>query len=184
MSDDRAHLEELMRLVSPPVQPLDAGSLTERACIISAIKQELPNSLFLLSSVYGSGHFRQGEFSIWIHSVFRPGYPALIDYNRRIFEQEAIRDPDLYGGIFELGGYHVNRDDEWGGRIFWDTAGPLESWKIGLMHSLPSPGVQRFSLSLIEFLSEAFSNRLKPLGFPDNFDSLEFDACTTPSSAS
>ncbi len=159
----------LTKLVSPPDKPVNTGSPAEWASIITSIQQELPDDLYLLNSVYGSGQFVQDDFWIEIHSMFRPAFQLMVDFNRRVFEQEAIRCPDPYASIFELGGYAFGDEQGAMGRIFWDTSGAVENWRIGLSRPL-----QRFSMSLVEFLAESFSNRIKPRGFPVSFHSVKF----------
>ncbi|MDB5344616.1 MAG: hypothetical protein JWP89_2993 [Schlesneria sp.] len=161
--------ETLTTLVPPPENPVNTDSASAWDSVIAEIKQDLPHELFLLSSTYGSGHFVQGDFWIQIHSVFRPGFALMVEFNRRIFQQEAVRSPDPYAHLFELGAYSFGGDQGSMGRIFWDTSGEIDDWKIGLSWPL-----QRFSLSLIDFLTESFSNRISPKGFPDSFDAITF----------
>jgi hypothetical protein len=162
-------IETLTTLVQPPENPVNTGSASGWDSVITEIEQDLPYELFLLSSTYGSGQFVQGDFWIEIHSVFRPGFALMVEFNRRVFQQEAVRSPDPYAHLFELGAYSFGGEQGSMGQIFWDTSGEIENWKIGLSRPL-----QRFSFSLMNFLSELFSNRIKPKGFPDGFDAITF----------
>lgn len=162
-------LETLTTLVPPPENPVNTGSAADWAAVLDEIKQDLPHELFLLNSTYGSGQFVQGDFWIEIHSVFRPGFALMVEFNRRVFQQQALTHPDPYAHLFELGAYSFGGDQGSMGRIFWDTSGPLECWPVGLSWPL-----QRFPLSLIEFLTMSFSNQISPQGFPDRFDAVTF----------
>jgi len=161
--------EALTRLVPPPERPVNTGSPDAWETISVEIGQELPDELFVLNSVYGSGQFVHGEFWIEIHSVFRPAFALLVEFNRRVFAQEALRCPDPYANLFELGAYGCGDDLGSLGRVFWDTSGPVETWKIGVSRPL-----QRFDLSLTEFLLKSFTNQLRPAGFPAESLSVEF----------
>ncbi len=164
-----ALLKTLTELVPPPDSPVNTGSVAEWVAITSEIKQDLPHELFLLNSTYGSGQFEQDDFWINIHSVFRPAFASMVDFNRLVFTQEAVKYPDPYANIFELGAYAFGDEQGSMGRLFWDTTGTNDNWRIGLSRPL-----QRHSLSLIDFLIQSFSNQIKPHGFPDSFTSLRF----------
>lgn len=162
-------LKALLDLVPPPDCPVNTGSVAEWQSVQADLAQELPYELFLLNSAYGSGHFEQDEFWIEIHSVFRPAFAMMVDFNRRVFTQEAIRCPDPYSNMFELGAYAFGDEQGTMGRLFWDTSGTIDNWKIGLSRPL-----QRYSTSLLEFLVNCFSNEMLPAGFPHQFSSVRF----------
>jgi hypothetical protein len=169
-------LNALLDLVPPPDAPVNTGSVDEWRSVTADLMQDLPNELFLLNSAYGSGHFVQDDFWIEIHSVFRPAFAMMVDFNRRVFAQESTRYPDPYSNMFELGAYGFGDEPGAMGRLFWDTSGQMENWMIGLSRPL-----QRHPISLVGFLTRCFSNQMHPIGFPQKFTSVRFVPWNRPS---
>ena len=169
-------LNALLDLVPPPDAPVNTGSVEEWHEVTADLAQELPNELFLLNSTYGSGHFVQDDFWIEVHSVFRPAFSMMVDFNRRVFTQEATRYPDPYSNMFELGTYAFGDDQGTMGRLFWDTSETMDNWKIGLSRPL-----QRYPTCLVDFLVRCFSNQMHPVGFPQKFTSVRFVPWERPS---
>ncbi len=163
-------LEQLLRIVPPPASPVNSGGEAEWRGVMAAIGMELPRELFLISSQYGSGHFTLGEFWVEVHSVFRPGYPALVEFNRRVFQQEAARNPGLYARMFELGGYGWGDEMATMGRLFWVMAGSADEWTVGITRP-----VSRYACSVTGFLTKCFAGEIRPDGFPSSFEGIAFE---------
>ncbi len=167
--------QALADLVPPPTNPVNTGNPQQWEDVCQQISIELPTELYWLSSTYGSGQFVLGDFWIEIHSVFRPSYPMLVQWNRRIFLQESLDNPDLYEGMFELGSYGVADDFGSMGRIFWDMSTSPFQWRIGTTNP-----VERHELELVEFLLSVFRRELPLKGFPGSTEELHFESWMVP----
>ncbi len=167
-------LEKLKGRVPPPANPVHVGPIEDWITARTTLGQELPEDLMRLSRCYGSGYFVQDDFWVDIHNVFTPRFVLLAQYNRMVFGSLARETPDPYANMFELGAYGVDDDQETMGRIFWDTRGAPNHWKIGL-----SRPPRRFELTLTEFLWNAFSNHFQIPGFPETFKNVRFEPSST-----
>jgi hypothetical protein len=162
-------LETLVELVPPPRLPVNAGSSSAWEEVCREIGMNLPTELYDLSSTYGSGQFVSSEFWVEIHSVFRPAYSNLAEWNRRIFAQEAIRDPALYAKMFELGAYGEG-DELSPGRLFWEMDDSASDWIIGVTRP-----VTRFEPGLLRFLVALFQGDVAIAGLPIDRSDLRFE---------
>ncbi len=163
-------LDQLKELVSPPTNAVNTGSLNEWESVRNEIGLPLPRELYELNATYGSGYFIDGDFAIELHRAFRPGYPLLVEWNRRIFEQEEKRSPDLYRGMFEIGCYSRGDDFSSHGRVFWTIDVNSPQWLLGITRPLT-----RFDLSLTGLLVAIFSDKIQVPGFPSPFTALRFE---------
>lgn len=152
---------------------MQTGTQEDWESLQDKLQMRLPDELFLISSHYGGGVFVEGEFSIGVHSAFRPRYDLLVEWNRRIFSKLAVTEPDPYDSMFEIGGYGFGDDQGSMRRIYWDTRGEPNSWKIGLT---TCDELQDKPLSV--FLRQLFTNELHINGFPDRFGNVRFEAAT------
>ena len=169
-----ASLERLLNLVPPPQGVCCTGSAAELREVKSTLAElgfTLPLGVPELSMHYGRGAFCSSGFYISIHSVFQRGYAGLVQYNSLVFAGLAkTESPDPYQNMFEVGAYgYDNGGDYDAARLFMDTTGNRDSWRVGL--GVP---LQRFDLSLIDFLVRIAKDRIHPEGFPESFPDPRF----------
>lgn len=170
----QASLERLLALVPPPVNACCTGTESERMEIeesLSDLGVTLPHGVAELSAHYGRGAFTSSDFCVSVHSIFQRGYTGLVRYNSCVFAGLAKSEsPDPYQNMFEVGAYgYIHGDDYGTARLFVDTSGIRDSWCVGL--GVP---LQRFNVSLVDFLLGVVEKRIRPAGFPDAFTDLAF----------
>lgn len=162
-------INQLTGTVPPPDNPVHSGTREQWRALLADLKLTLPDDLFDLSRTYGSGSFVEGNFWLSIHSVFRPRFDLLIDWNKKIFTSLAQKQPDPYAHMFQIGAYGSRDDQDLLHGIFWDTRGTPDEWMIGL-----STYPKRLDMSLTEFLVKLFTNQLVLAGFPSHFENVQF----------
>lgn len=166
-------LTRLHDLVPPPELPTCAGHPNDVTRISSELKKlgyQLPNELYELSLSYGRGWFVCNGFSIAVHSVFQEHYLSMVEFNQRVYDSSAINHPnDLtpWATMFELGGCGYSDNDC--SVLFLDMAGEESQWTVGV-----SRPFQRFTLGVVDFFVQLFSNELSPQGFPSSFAGTSF----------
>ena len=163
-------IDALTKKIPPPAEPVHTGDESQWHSVLDQLGRELPRELFELSRQYGSGSFVEGDFWLSVHSVFRPRFDLLTQYNDKVFRSLAAQEPDPYSHMFELGAYGFG--DEQGNmrRLFWDTRGEPDEWIIRC-----STSPERFKLPLTDFLFRLFSNDFEIDGFPSHFESVLFE---------
>lgn len=122
-------IDDLVRLVPPPADPVDAAGDWGR--VEAALERELPADFKALVGRYG-----QGQFTDFITPLTPFGTPApLIPTARRLLEQESrFRDsfPEQcpYPFYPEPGGLLPWAGTDNGDRLCWLTAGEPDSWTV------------------------------------------------------
>jgi hypothetical protein len=171
-----ADIEDLVALVPPPIRPAQVGTQEEWDAVQAAIGLSLPDELAELSMRYGSGFFKDGDFTLTIFNVFGPLFVDRCKFRRAIRTDLGFQNSGDPWAAFLRDKFEFARVDwsQEGGEtyVLWDMAYESAAWPI----CVPAAGnwQQRFNLRLVPFLVEAFSGRLVVERFPSRFENLRF----------
>ena len=150
-------IEDLVKVVPPPSNPLDAGSVAARAVIEGRLGFALPNDLYDFVSRYGTGAFSD---TLTIHNPFAPNYFEVLDEVSTCYRELKRSEGDTVipyhvypasPGLL-LCGSEVN-----GHIIFWLTEGQPDQWPLILM--AVDFQFERRDVSLTAFLAQVQSGQ-------------------------
>ena len=163
-------LERLNALVSPPDNPLDAGTPDQWLKVERELGTPLPLDYKQLVNLFGVGFFAH-----WIYvnspfsSQFRLGEPGLLEFivSGREEMPEYYHPFSAYpnpGGLLPWGG------DDNTGLFCWRTQGPPEQWTTVSLDNHYSNEYREFPLSMTEFLAGWLAGQLEGDWFPEDIE--------------
>jgi hypothetical protein len=167
-----ASLAQLIAIVPPPVEPMEAGSTHAFAGVEDRLALVLPDDYKQIVMAFGTGSWRDflwvlNPFSANAHLNLLHQAARQLDAERQVKEAspEAVPFP-LYpqmGGLFPWG-----MTDN-GNRLYWLTEGAPDSWPT-IIYESRGPQFDRHELNCSDLLLSWLSGRIKISVFPDDFD--------------
>jgi hypothetical protein len=157
-------IEELLRVVSPPDQPLEKGDAEAWTKVQQTLGTPLPSDYRDFGIHYGTGYFDDpGRLIIDVWNPFSPGYheqlAGVCDSLR--LELGLRSDTNVPYGVFpDQPGWLPWGHDMDGNFLCWLTEGEPEAWPIILLTPVRD-SFQQLKLSLTTFLAGAFSRQLQ-----------------------
>jgi hypothetical protein len=156
MASRNTDLESLFTLVPPGECAFETGSTALWVSVERKIGIELPLDYLNFTRRYGSGGFVDDGFTLGIHNPFKPLFPQVVEFNKRIITQD---------NVFELGSWSLSGDEQGDeGHIWWEKTGLPDEWPIFVRAG--SNPLQRFDMPLPTFLLRAFRNEIRVHHFP------------------
>jgi hypothetical protein len=164
-------IERLCELCPPPKVPICSPTASDWATVVSELGVHLPNELFRLCAVYGTGTFRGTETTAL--SVYCPGHKGFVPHMRleceRLQEIRGAHKTDDHpfdvfpaeGGWLPLGG---DENDVW---LCWVTKGDPKHWPIVVRWTWGVEGMRTFNLPLTEFLVAILERKIELPCWPD-----------------
>jgi len=152
-------IEELITVVSPPEEPVEAGSKRTWAAVQKATGIKMPDDFRDFGIRYGSGSLCRGFLK-----VRNPFSPSFRDFVVRETDRLHVHRTDGYieipYGIFpERPGLLAWAQDENGNRLYWLTEGKPNNWPtIARSHEYE---FERFEMSMTTFLARALMNEVR-----------------------
>jgi hypothetical protein len=150
-------IDELLRAVAPPAQPLETGDAARWAEVEHLLGTRLPRDLYDLATRYGSGCF--DPLGLEVFNPFAPSYPNQLRYESgflRVMRGLSRRQPFPYGVFPERPGWL-----SWGrchgcDCLCWVTEGEPDAWLI-LIPSDHCRHFQQLGMPLTSFLASLFT---------------------------
>lgn len=163
-------IEELKRLVPPPPQPGEVGTMEQWEAMEHTLGLVLPSDYRDFVFAYGSGLFAR------FYRVYNPfaasEYIALLPSISRVCEDEREfrRDwPDTvpYPIYPEVAGLLPWGNDQNGNDYYWLTEGPPDEWRV-LTNEVRGDGYCKHDCSMTEYLVRVLRGEISPLasGYP------------------
>jgi len=148
----------LKRLMPPPAQPLNAGSMNAWSAFQKRIGLRFPEDYFIVVRTYGSGRFLAGEFRV--NNPFEPADAASVEREFKTLRENKENSPAEFPfPVFpESGGLYPFGIDDNGNTFLWLTEGEPQEWPIVCLN--PENYHETVNLSLIEFLVQMATNQL------------------------
>jgi SMI1-KNR4 cell-wall len=180
LANSRPALEDLMRLVTPPIRPVDAGQPNRWDEVEQALGTALPSDYKQFISAYGTGEFNDLFFifnpfsrTLAMNLLWQAGVPESLVEDEELGRAYRLGSflnhyhgcrceyPDDCplapfpepGGLLPLGG------DSNGGSVLWLMVGPCDEWPVvRLPHALYP--IEKHEMTLAEFLFRWLSGEL------------------------
>ena len=167
-------ISELKRLVPPPENPFEVGTLAQWREIEAQLDTNLPRDYREFVFAYGSGLFA-GFYRIY-NPFAASEFINLLTQGKRVcqYNRESRRSfPKRFPYPYypEVGGLLPWGNDQNGNDYFWLTDGPPTKW-IVVQDENRGTGLRRQAYSLTEFLVGILQRNLKALasGYPRQSD--------------
>jgi hypothetical protein len=157
-------IDELLAVIPPPENPIDAGTLERWPSVIERVGIALPDDLRDIGIHYGSGRFANGEIQIF--NPFAEGYTTLVECECQILRDLRGADPEeVPFGIYpERSGLFPWGRDYNGNTMLWLTNGDPNEWTIVL--AAEEGGYEHWDLPLATFLAKVFTHQIKCVIWP------------------
>jgi hypothetical protein len=167
-------IAELKKLVPPPAEPFEVGTLAQWRKLEKQLRTRLPDDYRDFVFAYGSGLFAG------LYRVYNPfsadEYIALLPKSRRVCDIKRWSrddDPERYPYPYfpEPGGLLPWANDENGNDYFWHTEGPPDEWTV-VQENNRGEGIRAQPYSMTGFLVGILRRKIKPLasGYPRKGD--------------
>src|SRR5947209_15882365 len=156
-------VEELIAIVPPPAQPIDAGTPVQWAAVEQKLGTRLPADFRAFIQHYGSGAFNDpGRLIISIRNPFAPNFDQLarLDRERLLNAKRAVGNEEFPFEIFPSSpGLLQWGHDIDGWMLLWLTEGNPDRWPV--LVCPPGPyDFERIDLLMTSFLAKAFAREL------------------------
>lgn len=154
-------IDELVAVVKPPAQPLEAGPVECWNEIQEKLGTKLPDDLRDFGLTYGTGSF--SKLGIRVFNPFAAVFLQWIEEEVGAWRdlKAAEGEEEIPFGVFpESPGLLPWGKDNNGNGLFWLAEGNPEQWPI-IVRGEP-PKYARFELPLTSFLAQAFTGALVP----------------------
>jgi len=159
-------IELLKKIVQPPNQPTDVGSLEEWKSVEQTLGLTLPSDYRDFIFTYGSGLFAQiyivyNPFAKPEHVSCLPTSVEKVCQWEREFKKEA---PGCvpYKLWPEIPGLLPWANDDMGNEYFWFTEGSPDSWKI-ISNEVRGEGYREYGCRMTEFLCGVLTGNIQAL---------------------
>ena len=158
-------LSRLTSLIPPPETPVDVGPPERRSVVEDSLGLALPDDLFEVARVYGSGEFRTDEYSL-VLSIANPCSRFFVRTVKATRKKLAgfWAGYDVYPdkpGLLPCGTGEGPRD------LYFYTEGTPNRWP--LLTSISTTRLARIDLSLLEYVFRLFDGSLEgEVGAVDN----------------
>lgn len=171
-------IDELVRLVKPPVNPIHLGRYGDVRKIEKRIGLELPDDFIDLGCHYGSGSFCIHNFMISFLNPFDPDFlqgqeglccPSVKGYLEWVDTSEFLTADPPYKVYPEEGGLLPIFNDNNGCILCYDTDGSPNDWPLVALPRL-SGEYESYAVGLCEFLVEHIKEERACLIWPGQFE--------------
>ncbi|MBE0536869.1 MAG: SMI1/KNR4 family protein [Phycisphaerae bacterium] len=164
-------IEELCKILRPPANPKEVPSPTE----LSTVEQEyspLPDAYKEFIGLYGTGCI---DGFIWIYNPttnnsnlsMKDQIPRQLDAIRNALQDDGRLPYDVSERSRELLPFGMTDNGDF---LLWRTVGSPNAWSIVVLESRLG-AYEEFALSIVEFLVQVLSRKLRVSIFPDDFPS-------------
>jgi hypothetical protein len=159
-------VEELTKLVPPPSQPLELGTLKQWRAIEKELGTKLPADYRGFVFAYGSGRFA-GFYRV-DNPFAASEYMALVPASRRwadILRQQRAgpgKDYVPFPIYPEPGGLLHWANDDNGNCYYWRTEGSPDQWTV-VQDGVRGSGFLEHKCTMAEFLLRVLTKQIKPL---------------------
>jgi hypothetical protein len=175
-------LDELLRLVPPLANPVEAGDECRWQAVQASLGLSLPEEYRDVSMRYGSGSFSAGELTITLCNPFAGNYLRVIDAECQALRQARglVGRQQVPYGVFpdRPGWLPFGHDGEYG-PLCWVTEGQPERWPI-LHISRERTGFYQAQLPLTTFLTRSLTGELRTGFWDPESEGCREDVCFVP----
>lgn len=164
-------LEELKRIVPPPVAPLERGRPADWQAVEEDLGTPLPDDFKHLIATYGAGSF---DDFLYVYNPFAGNqYLNLLrqkELNLTAYTAARKDTPDLlpFPPYPEPGGLLPWAGADNGDRLYWQTVGQPDTWPIVLFDG-DHVRHEVYPLRVSDWLAQVMVGTLKPRIFPEDF---------------
>jgi len=153
-------IEELVAVVAPPATPVDVGPIERRKQVEAELGIVLPDDLFEIAMVYGTGYFPGG---IRVFNPFSDRYFEYVKMTTDCYRElkQAEGDECVPYDIFPTMPGFLPWGDSWGGcEFFWLAKGEPNEWPVVLVVGRQPDVYEGMPMQMTTFLAKAFSEPL------------------------
>jgi hypothetical protein len=161
-------IEELLLVVEPPAQPIEAGTHSDFQTIEKKLGICLPPDYRDIGLCYGSGAFVDpGRMKVEVYNPFSAKYFEKVTSNSHFLqEMKNIEEEEVPYNIYpENPGLFLWGWDDNGWNLCWFTEGRPDQWPI-LVSNSRKIRFEKIDLSITSFLAGCFSRRINHFMWP------------------
>lgn len=169
-------MDNLIKLLTPPVIPLNTGDEEQWKHFFGVLGTELPTDYIKFIQTYGTGGV---DNFLWILTPFLDDENVNFLRRQKEMAEAYIQSKTSFPEYFkhdvfpEVGGLLPWAYTDNGDELYWLTDGKPDEWKVVVYESRSSE-YRTYSLNMTEFLFQILSKELVCDIFPEDFPSDEF----------